>query len=86
MRAQALSATQAEARAAIPQTLDGRTVVVTGTVPGYTREEAEAAIVARGGKSVDDALADVGQVELEGHLTTPGSGGSRRGRGRAGTA
>ena len=41
----------AEARAAIPQTLEGRTVVVTGTVPGHTREEAEAAIVARGGKS-----------------------------------
>ncbi len=31
--------------------LAGRSVVVTGTVPGYTREEAEAAIVARGGKS-----------------------------------
>lgn len=32
-------------------TLAGKSVVVTGTVPGYTREEAEAAIVARGGKS-----------------------------------
>ncbi|HEX3946704.1 MAG TPA: NAD-dependent DNA ligase LigA, partial [Acidimicrobiales bacterium] len=31
--------------------LAGRSVVVTGTVPGYTREEAEAAIVARGGKA-----------------------------------
>ena len=41
----------AEARAAVPQTLDGRTVVVTGAVPGYNREEAEAAIVLRGGKS-----------------------------------
>jgi DNA ligase (NAD+) len=37
--------------AALPQTLDGKTVVVTGAVPGYTREEAEEAIMARGGKS-----------------------------------
>jgi DNA ligase (NAD+) len=41
----------AVARAAIAQTLDGRTVVVTGTVPGHNREEAEEAIVLRGGKS-----------------------------------
>jgi DNA ligase (NAD+) len=34
-----------------PQTLDGLTVVVTGSVPGYTREEAEEAILGRGGKS-----------------------------------
>ncbi|HEX6658346.1 MAG TPA: NAD-dependent DNA ligase LigA, partial [Ilumatobacter sp.] len=32
------------ARAAIPQTLAGKAVVVTGAVPGYTREEAEDAI------------------------------------------
>jgi len=31
--------------------LSGKSVVVTGTVPGFTREEAEEAIVARGGKS-----------------------------------
>jgi len=31
--------------------LAGKSVVVTGTVEGYTREEAEAAIVERGGKS-----------------------------------
>jgi DNA ligase (NAD+) len=37
--------------AAEPGLLAGRSVVVTGTVPGYTREEAEAAIVARGGTS-----------------------------------
>jgi DNA ligase (NAD+) len=36
---------------AVPQTLEGKTVVVTGAVPGYTREEAEEAIMARGGKS-----------------------------------
>ncbi|MDE3087710.1 MAG: NAD-dependent DNA ligase LigA, partial [Acidobacteriota bacterium] len=35
----------------MPQTLAGKSVVVTGTVEGYTREEAEAAILARGGKS-----------------------------------
>ena len=39
------------ARAKIPQTLEGKNVVVTGAVPGYTREEAEQAIVLRGGKS-----------------------------------
>ena len=41
----------AEARAAVPQTLEGRAVVVTGAVPGHNREEAEEAIVLRGGKS-----------------------------------
>jgi DNA ligase (NAD+) len=35
----------------VAQTLAGKTVVVTGAVPGYTREEAEEAIMARGGKS-----------------------------------
>jgi DNA ligase (NAD+) len=39
------------ARAAIPQTLTGKAVVVTGAVPGYTREEAEDAITLRGGSS-----------------------------------
>ncbi len=41
----------AGAPAAPDQTLSGRSVVVTGTLDGYTREEAEAAIVARGGKA-----------------------------------
>ena len=35
----------------IPQTLAGKSVVVTGTLEGYSREEAEAAIISRGGKS-----------------------------------
>ena len=35
----------------LPQTLEGRSVVVTGTLDGYTREEAEGAVLARGGKS-----------------------------------
>jgi DNA ligase (NAD+) len=37
--------------AALPRTLDGKAVVVTGAVPGYTREGAEEAIMARGGTS-----------------------------------
>jgi DNA ligase (NAD+) len=41
----------AEERAATPQTLEGKAVVVTGTVPGYTRGEASDAITARGGTS-----------------------------------
>jgi DNA ligase (NAD+) len=35
----------------VPQSLAGKSVVVTGTLEGYTREQAEEAIVARGGKS-----------------------------------
>ena len=35
----------------LPQTLAGKSVVVTGTLPRHSREEAEEAIVARGGKS-----------------------------------
>jgi DNA ligase (NAD+) len=35
----------------LPQTLVDKAVVVTGTVPGFSREEAEAAIKDRGGKS-----------------------------------
>ncbi len=48
---EAEAARVAAARAATPQTMDGKTVVVSGTVPGYNREEAEAAITSRGGKS-----------------------------------
>jgi len=40
-----------EGRPGVAQTLAGRSVVVTGTLEGYTREEAEEAIQARGGKS-----------------------------------
>ncbi len=36
---------------AVRRTMAGKSVVVTGSVPGYTREEAELAIVVRGGKS-----------------------------------
>jgi DNA ligase (NAD+) len=41
----------AAARAATPQTLEGRAVVVTGTLANYNREQAEEAIISRGGKS-----------------------------------
>ncbi len=34
-----------------PQTLEGLTIVVTGVVPGFTRDEAQQAVVERGGKS-----------------------------------
>ena len=42
---------QGPERADVPQTLAGRAVVVTGTLEGYNREEVEAAIKLRGGKS-----------------------------------
>jgi DNA ligase (NAD+) len=35
----------------LPKVLAGRSVVVSGTLSGFTREEAEAAIIGRGGKS-----------------------------------
>jgi DNA ligase (NAD+) len=38
-------------RTAVPQTLAGRSVVVTGTLDRFSREEAEAAIKAHGGRS-----------------------------------
>ena len=34
-----------------PRTLEGKAVVVTGTLEGYSREEAETAIKRRGGRS-----------------------------------
>ena len=40
-----------ESTSDIERTLEGRAVVVTGGVEGYTRDEAEAAIVSRGGTS-----------------------------------
>ncbi len=46
------------------QTLAGKSVVVTGTISGYTREEAEEAIVARGGKSPGSVSAKTFAVVL----------------------
>src|SRR5699024_5524114 len=34
-----------------PRTLEGLTLVVTGSLPGYSRDEAKEAIVSRGGKA-----------------------------------
>jgi DNA ligase (NAD+) len=45
------AAAAAAARASVPQVLAGKTVVVTGTLAGFSREEAEQAITSRGGKS-----------------------------------
>jgi DNA ligase (NAD+) len=45
------AAAAAAERASVPAVLAGKAVVVTGTLDGFTREEAEQAIVARGGKS-----------------------------------
>jgi DNA ligase (NAD+) len=44
-------AADGDGSAALQQSLAGLTVVVTGAVPGYTREGAQEAILARGGKS-----------------------------------
>jgi DNA ligase (NAD+) len=46
-----LTTTEATAAPGVDQTLVGRAVVVTGTVEGFTREDAVAAIEARGGTS-----------------------------------
>jgi DNA ligase (NAD+) len=57
----------------MPQVLTGRSVVVTGTLPDYSREVAEEAIKARGGKAPGSvsakttalvAGADPGQAKL----------------------
>lgn len=42
---------------ALPQTLAGLTVVVTGSLPGYTREGATAAVTDRGGKAAGSVSA-----------------------------
>ncbi|MGO9342952.1 MAG: NAD-dependent DNA ligase LigA [Acidimicrobiales bacterium] len=52
------------AASGVALTLDGRSVVVTGTVEGYTREEAEAAILERGGKSPGSVSAKTFAVVL----------------------
>lgn len=40
-----------ERDASVPRTLEGRTIVVTGSLPGFSRDDAKEAIVARGGKA-----------------------------------
>lgn len=57
----------APAPADVPQTLAGLTVVVTGTVPGYSRDDANAAVVAHGGKAT-------GSVSAKTDLVVAGEG------------
>jgi DNA ligase (NAD+) len=47
---------------ALPQTLEGVSVVITGGIPGYTREGAAAAVKARGGKSTSSVSKKTGVV------------------------
>ncbi|MCD0446028.1 NAD-dependent DNA ligase LigA [Glycomyces sp. A-F 0318] len=46
----------------LPQTLEGLTVVITGGIPGYTREGAAAAVKARGGKTTSSVSKKTGAV------------------------
>ncbi|MGA2529190.1 MAG: NAD-dependent DNA ligase LigA [Acidimicrobiales bacterium] len=48
----------------VPQTLLGKTVVVTGTLTMFSREQAEAAIIARGGKTPGSVSAKTTAVVL----------------------
>ncbi|MFC3491753.1 NAD-dependent DNA ligase LigA [Glycomyces rhizosphaerae] len=47
---------------ALPQTLEGLTVVITGGIPDYTREGAAAAVKARGGKTTSSVSKKTGAV------------------------
>ena len=47
---------------ALPQTLEGLTVVITGGIPEYTREGAAAAVKARGGKNSSSVSKKTGAV------------------------
>jgi DNA ligase (NAD+) len=40
-----------ERDASVPRTLEGLTIVVTGSLTGFSRDEAKEAIIARGGKA-----------------------------------
>ncbi len=51
LKAAGLTLREASAEARVAATLAGRAVVVTGTLEGYSRDAAEAAVVARGGTS-----------------------------------
>jgi DNA ligase (NAD+) len=56
----------------VEQTLAGLTVVVTGSVPGYTRDGAKEAILARGGKAAGSVSGNTDVV-----VAGPGSGSKR---------
>lgn len=54
----------------LPQTLSGLTIVVSGTIPGYDRESAKAAIIARGAKAASSVSKKTSLV-----VAGPGAGG-----------
>ncbi len=51
-----------ERDASVPRTLEGLTIVVTGSLPGFSRDEAKEAIVARGGKAAGSVSKKTGYV------------------------
>jgi DNA ligase (NAD+) len=51
-----------ERDASMPRTLEGLTIVVTGSLPGFSRDEAKEAIVARGGKAAGSVSKKTGYV------------------------
>jgi DNA ligase (NAD+) len=51
-----------ERDASVPRTLGGLTIVVTGSLPGFSRDEAKEAIVARGGKAAGSVSKKTGYV------------------------
>ena len=58
-----------EADASVPRTLEGRTVVVTGSLEGFSRDGAREAILARGGKAVGSVSKNTDYV-----VVGPGAG------------
>ncbi|MGB8385287.1 MAG: NAD-dependent DNA ligase LigA, partial [Dermatophilaceae bacterium] len=58
-----------QADASVPRTLEGRTVVVTGSLDGFSRDEAKEAILARGGKSAGSVSKNTDYV-----VVGPGAG------------
>lgn len=70
-RWRAAGVTMAEEREAVAQTLSGLTVVVTGTLAGFTREGAQEAIVSRGGKAA-------GSVSKKTSYVVAGEGGGSK--------
>ena len=60
----------AEAAVSVPQTLAGLSVVVTGSLTGFTRDEAQLAIAERGGKAASSVSRKTDYVVVGG---SPGS-------------
>ena len=58
-----------QADASVPRTLEGRTVVVTGSLDGFSRDGAKEAILARGGKAAGSVSKNTDYV-----VVGPGAG------------